>query len=245
MRIAVFDDRSQLAAAAADIVHAGLPEFVGRALGVATGSTPLAVYAELGRRAAEGTLDAAGLSLIALDEYLGVGPADPGSYQAYVTTRIAGPLGVSAERVAVLNGLADPQAECRDFEARIARMGGVGIQIVGIGANGHLAFNEPGTPFDSRTHVVRLSEQTRQDNQAAFGQAPVPQYALTQGIGTVLEARRIVLLATGEEKADAVARALTGEPDVSCPASALQRHPDVVVLLDRAAASALPDPVLV
>lgn len=239
MKIEVFDDQSQLATAAADIVHHSLSEFVGQAFGVATGSTPIALYAELARRAALGQLDPATLNIVALDEYLGLAPEHPGSFASYVHNRVASPLGLPAKRVAVLNGLADPRTACSDFEAKIKEFGGVGVQIAGIGSNGHLAFNEPGTPFESRTHVVRLSEQTRRDNKPAFPDSEVPEFALTQGIATIMDARRILLLATGESKAAAVARALTGIPDPSCPASALQRHPDVIVLLDRAAASSL------
>lgn len=239
MRIEVFDDHRKLATAAADIVHLGLSEFAGLAFGVATGSTPLGLYAELARRASLGVLDTSGLRIAALDEYLGVHPDEPGSYASYVVNRIARPLGVPASHVAVPDGLADTRTSGESYEDRLLQFGGVGVQIAGIGSNGHLGFNEPGTPFESTTHVVRLSKQTRVDNQPSFTSGPVPEFALTQGIATILRARRVLLLATGANKASAVARALTGIPDPSCPASALQLHPDVVVLLDRAAASAL------
>lgn len=240
MRVQVFDGSAALAAAGADVVHAGIAEFAGRALGVATGSTPLGLYAELSRRCAQGLMDPGALGIVALDEYLGVGPEHPGSYATYVRDRIARPLGIPDERVAVPDGLQEPGVACPAFEASIRRLGCVGVQVAGIGSNGHLGFNEPGTPFDSRTHIVQLSEQTRADNQAVFGTSPVPRFALTQGISTILDARRILLLATGAGKAEAVRRALTEAPDVDCPASAVQLHPDVVVLLDRDAASALP-----
>lgn len=243
MKVDVFADDDALTTAAADLVHLSITEFAGRALGIATGATPLGLYAELGRRAASGALDTAGLALVALDEYLGLGPSDEASFAAYVHSQVAAPLAIPSERVAVLDGMGDAQQECAAFERRIAEWGGVGVQIVGIGSNGHLAFNEPGTPFDSRTHVVRLSEQTRQDNRSSFMASAVPQFALTQGIATIMEAQRILLLARGASKAEAVARALTGAPDPSCPASVLQLHPDVVVLLDSAAAGALELPI--
>jgi glucosamine-6-phosphate deaminase len=239
VQLQVFTDQDRLAETAADIVERSLSEFAGRALGVATGDTPLRVYAELVRRAELGVLDTGGTSVVALDEYVGVPASDPGSYAAYVRNRIARPMGITADRVAVLDGMALPETACADFERRIRELGGVGLQVAGIGSNGHLAFNEPGTPFDSRTHMVRLSEQTRRDNGRVFPSGDVPRFALTQGIGTVLEAQRILLVATGRRKAAAVARALEGPPDPSCPTSALQLHPDVVVLLDDEAASEL------
>ena len=119
-------------------------------------------------------------------------------------------------------------------------LGGVDVQLLGIGRNGHLAFNEPGSPLDSRSRVVTLSETTRRDNAGSFDDEPVPTHALTQGLGTILDARHLVLLATGESKACAIAAALTGPVTVDCPASVVQTHPRVTVVLDEAAASAVP-----
>jgi len=198
-------------------------------IGVATGGTPLPAYRALAR----GSVDLSGVRLVALDEYVGLPPGHPASYAAYVEREIAGPWGVPAAQVVV------PQGSGDDVERRIAELGGVDVQLLGIGRNGHLAFNEPGSAMDSRARVVALSESTRQDNAAPFGGAAVPTHAVTQGIGTLLEARGLVLLATGVAKADAVAAALTGPVSPDCPASAVQRHPRVTVVLDRPAASAL------
>jgi glucosamine-6-phosphate deaminase len=214
----------------ADAVRAGTL----RVLGVATGSSPLALYADLVARRAEG-LATDGLALVALDEYVGLAPDDPRSYTSYVHRVIADPLGVPAERVLVPSGRAPEDAAA--VEAAIAALGGVDLQIVGIGRNGHIGFNEPGSDPTSRTHVVELAESTRRDNAAPFGGDPrnVPTHAITQGLGTILSARRIVLVASGEAKAEAIDAALTGPVTPDVPASFLQLHSDVTVVADHAA----------
>lgn len=233
MKMTVVEDE-MFATAAATALLASLPPDAPR-LGVATGGTPLRLYAELARRSRRGDIDLSDAVVIALDEYVGLGDGDPHSYAAYVTEHIAGPLGIRPANVHVpqCSG-ADPVAAAAQFEDRIADLGGVDVQIAGIGSNGHLAFNEPGSPLDSTTRVVALSERTRHDNARFFGGRvhDVPRRAITQGLATISRARSILLLAAGRSKADALAAALCGPVDAGVPASVLQRHSDVTVLAD-------------
>jgi glucosamine-6-phosphate deaminase len=241
-RITAVDDTAALGAAAADVVQAFLGGDPAGVLGVATGSSPEPLYAELARRHRERGLVTDGLSLVALDEYVGLAPGHPQSYLAFVRARIAEPLDVPDARVIVPDGgAADPHAAADEHERRIRRLGGAGLQIVGIGANGHLGFNEPGSPFDGVSRVVRLAEGTRRDNARYFGGDParVPTHAVTQGIATIMSAGRILLVASGARKADALAAALTGPVTEEVPASILQRHPRVTVVADRAALAGL------
>lgn len=213
---------------AAGFVSAVAP---GGVLGVATGSSPLALYAALVRLRAEG-LETSGLRLFALDEYVGLDADDPRSYAAYVRSVIAEPLGIPASRVAVPSGSTTADAEA--YERAIAAAGGVDLQIVGIGRNGHIGFNEPGSDAGTRTRVVELDESTRRANAEHFGGdvSLVPTHAMTQGVATILSARRIVLVASGAAKAPALRAALTGPVTAANPASFLQRHTDVTVVAD-------------
>ncbi|MGY4708647.1 glucosamine-6-phosphate deaminase [Mycolicibacterium sp. CBM1] len=238
MNITVVDD-DLFAAAAADALLARLPRTEPR-LGVATGETPLRLYAELGRRSDAGEIDLSGAVIVALDEYVGLAAGDPRSYARYVHDHIAGPLGVERSNVIVPEGdSAEPVVAAVEFEARIAAVGGVDVQIAGIGSNGHLAFNEPGSPPASATRVVELSERTRHDNARFFGGRveDVPRRAITQGLATICRARSILLLASGAAKADALAAALCGPVHPDVPASILQGHADVTVIADRAASA--------
>ncbi|WP_280833784.1 glucosamine-6-phosphate deaminase [Mycolicibacterium frederiksbergense] len=238
-RLLVVDDE-EFGGAAADAVLDRLPERSPR-LGIATGDTPMPLYVELARRVRAGEIDVSSGFLIALDEYIGLDCQDPRSYAAYVRTRVGAPLGIPAHNILVPDGLAaDPDVEAAAFERRIDDLGGVDVQIAGIGSNGHLAFNEPGSPLESTTRAVALSEQTRADNARFFaGCSDVPHRAITQGLGTICRARSVVLLARGATKAAALAAALTGPVGTEVPASVLQRHPAVTVIADRSAAADL------
>ncbi len=238
MDIAVIADPAARAAHAADLVEELLTGRAEPVLGVATGASPLELYAELERRRERMPR---GLGAFALDEYVGIDPRDPRSYAGVVRDHVTVPLGLDPRRVHVPDGrAADLAAACRAYEEAIAASGGVDVQIVGIGTNGHIGFNEPGSSFDSRTRVVELAASTREANARYFDEpSEVPTHAVTQGIATILSARRIVLLAAGAAKAEAVAAALEGPVDPACPASALQRHPEVHLVLDPDAASQL------
>ncbi len=211
-------------------------------LGLATGSTPLGVYRELARRAAAG-LSFARLTTFNLDEYLGLAPDHPASFRAYVERHVVQPLGLDPRRVHLppsdVDGARADEAALA-YERAIQAAGGIDLLLLGVGPNGHLAFNEPGSERDSRTRVVELAPETRAANARDFPAGEeVPRRAITMGIATILEARALRVLAFGAHKADVVARALEGPVGPAVPASFLRGHADVRVLLDPPAARAL------
>jgi glucosamine-6-phosphate deaminase len=210
-------------------------------IGLATGSSPLAIYAELAASVRSGLLDASRVSGFALDEYVGIAAEHPQSYAAVIRREVTEPLGLDPSRVLVPDGRAsDLDAACQAYEAAIRDAGGVDLQILGIGANGHIGFNEPTSSFGSRTRLKTLAPRTRADN-ARFFDSPdeVPMHCLTQGLGTIMEARELLLVAQGSRKAAAVAAAIEGPVSSICPASILQFHPLATVIIDDAATSRL------
>ncbi len=223
--------------AAADAVLERLAARANPVLGIATGSSPLPLYEQLARRARE----LPSLRGFALDEYLGLPAGHPQSYREVVRREVIEPLGLDPDGVHVPDGAApDPERAAAAYEELIRAAGGIDVQILGIGSNGHLAFNEPGSALDSRTRVVELTASTREANARFFPfLGDVPTQALTQGLGTIREARSLVLLASGPGKADAIAAALTGPVTPEVPASVLQLHPDVTVLLTGGAEAGL------
>ena len=208
-------------------------------LGLATGSTPVPVYAALPSRLAG--VDVSRVRGFALDEYVGLDPAHPESYRSVITREVVEPLGLDPARVVVPNGsLEGIEHAGEDYERELADAGGVDLQILGIGTDGHIGFNEPGSSFASETRVKTLTRQTRQDNARFFDSIDdVPRHCITQGLGTILRARHLVLLAFGKGKAEAVAGAVEGPVTASLPASAIQLHPHATVVIDDAAASGL------
>lgn len=204
-----------------------------RRLGVATGGSAEPVYAAL-RADADAVALLRETTAYALDEYAGLAADHPDSYRATLMRQYASPMGLSPDRLRVPDGsAADLEAEAARYDAEIAAHGGVDLQILGIGGNGHIAFNEPGAPLDGRTHVQMLSESTRADNARFFeSQDEVPTHAITQGIGTIMSADEIVMLAFGAGKAAAVRDALRGPVTPAVPASALQRHARVTLIAD-------------
>ena len=226
---------------AADAVEALVRRRPYAVLGLATGSSPLGLYDELARRHAGG-LSFAGVRAFLLDEYVGLPAGHPESYRAVIEREVVARLDVPAGAVQGPDGGADDlPAACRAYEAAIAAAGGIDLQVLGIGTDGHLAFNEPGSSLASRTRLKTLTRQTRQDNARFFGgdADAVPQHVLTQGLGTILEARHLVLLASGAAKAEAVAQLVEGPVSARWPATVLQHHPHVTVLVDEGAASGL------
>lgn len=206
-------------------------------LGLATGSTPLVVWDALRRR---GT-DLSRARGFALDEYLGLPPGHPESYRAVIDREVVAPLRMDPALVRVPGDDGGPLATAgARYEAAIGEAGGVDLQILGIGRTGHVGFNEPGSSLASRTRIKTLTDATRADNARFFASIDeVPRHCLTQGLGTILEARELVLLAFGEAKAEAVAGAVEGPVSASLPGSVIQLHPEVTVLVDEAAASRL------
>jgi len=237
----VIGSPAELAALAADAVEALVRRRPDAVLGFATGSSPLAVYDELARRHAAG-LSFAGARGFLLDEYVGLPAGHPEGYRAVIEREVVSRLDVASEAVLGPDGgAADLPAACAAYEAAIAAAGGVDLQLLGIGTDGHVAFNEPGSSLASRTRVKTLTDQTRRDNARFFGGDvdAVPRHVLTQGLGTILEARHLVLLASGRAKAEAVHQMVEGPVSAMWPGSVLQLHPHVTVLVDEAAASRL------
>ncbi|MDX6341996.1 MAG: glucosamine-6-phosphate deaminase [Trebonia sp.] len=246
MEVVPLGSAEEVAVLAADTVEAVVRRKPAAVLGLATGSTPLPAYRELRRRhAAAAGPSYAGVTCFNLDEYVGLPASEVGaheqSYRATIARELTDGLDIGPDHV---NG-PDPSpgglpTAGERYEALIAAAGGIDLQFLGIGADGHLAFNEPGSSLASRTRIKTLTAQTRKDNARFFGSADeVPTHVLTQGIGTILQARHLLLIVTGESKADAVAAAVEGPVSASCPASALQLHPHVTVLLEAAAAARL------
>ncbi len=236
MRLRVCHDATEVAEAAAERITRYVKATAAPVLGLATGRTPLATYAALRARIASGDLSFDAVRTFNLDEYCGLPPRHPASFHAYMRRELFDAAGM-AEAMWHLPGCAEPGSS---YEARIAAAGGIGLQLLGIGANGHVGFNEPGAAHDSRTRVVTLTEATRRANAPDFPAGmEVPGTAVTMGIATILAARSIVLLATGARKAEALARAIEGPVTSDVPASALREHPDVTVLCDPEAAAGL------
>jgi glucosamine-6-phosphate deaminase len=229
--------------AAGRLVGRHIAELAGRrpdlVLGLATGSSPLPVYADLRRRVADGTLSLAAARAFLLDEYVGLPPGHPASYRAVVARDLEPGLALASVDAPDVHG-PDLLAACDAYEAAIDAAGGIDLQLLGIGADGHIGFNEPGSSLGSRTRLKTLTEQTRRDNARFFASLDdVPRHVVTQGVGTILRARHLALLAFGSAKSAAVAAAVEGPVTAMVPASALQLHPHVTIVLDDAAAADL------
>jgi glucosamine-6-phosphate deaminase len=232
----------ELARLAADSVEALLRRKPDAVLGVATGSSPLKVYDELARRHAEEGLSFARARAFSLDEYVGLPLEHPERYGNVIRTELASRVDFADGAVHGPDGLAeDLAAACAAYEQAIADAGGVDLQLLGIGTDGHIGFNEPGSSLASRTRIKTLTDQTRADNARFFGGDVdlVPRHCLTQGLGTIMAARHLVLLATGRTKAEAVHQLVEGPVSAMWPATIMQHHPHVTVLVDNAAASRL------
>jgi glucosamine-6-phosphate deaminase len=210
-------------------------------LGLATGATPIPIYRRLVAQVRHGRLSFRQAASFNLDEYVGIGADHPASFRHAMQRHLFDHVDLDPARAHVPDGsAADLEAEAARYEHTIRQAGGIDLQLLGIGRNGHIGFNEPGSALDSRTRVVTLAPATRAANRRAFPPGEtVPTRALTMGIGTILEARAIVLVATGAAKASAVAAALEGPVAPSCPASALQAHRGAAIICDAAAASGL------
>lgn len=210
-------------------------------LGLATGSSPVGLYKKMIADHKASGRSYRDVSTWNLDEYVGLGKEDEQSYYTFMHENLFDAIDIKEENTHIENGLAaDPDAEAKRYEAELKKVT-VDLQVLGIGSDGHIAFNEPGTPFDAETHVTDLTEQTISDNARFFDgdKSKVPTRALTQGLATVMRARKIVLIATGPNKADAVYDMLKGPLTTDCPASILQKHNDVTVIVDEAAGARL------
>jgi glucosamine-6-phosphate deaminase len=232
------DEVGRVAAAKIASVVAKKPSAV---IGLATGSSPQGIYADLQRRVQAGEISFAEARGFALDEYVGIPLEHPESYAAVIARDVVAPLGFDASRVRVPDGrAADLEFAAKEYDAAIRAAGGIDVQILGIGANGHIGFNEPTSSFASRTRIKTLAPSTR-DANARFFDSPeqVPMHCMTQGLGTILEARELVLVAQGPSKAAAVAAAIEGPLSSFVPGSALQLHEHATVVVDEEAAAGL------
>ena len=209
-------------------------------LGLATGSTPLGLYAELARLCAAGELSFAKCTTFNLDEYIGLDGTHDQSYRYFMNKNLFEKVDVRMEATHVPSGAVKSDEEAEQYDAQIKAAGGIDLQLLGIGNNGHIGFNEPFTPFGSRTHLVELTESTREANKRFFASIDdVPTHAVTMGVRTVMNARAIILMAIGEGKAEIIQKTVNGPVTEEVPASVLQLHPDCEIYLDYGAASLL------
>ena len=213
----------------------------GVVLGVATGSSPVQTFAELARLVEAGVVDLSAASAFALDEYVGIPVGHPQSYHEIIRVTVTEPMGLDPARVHVPDGFAeDLAAACREYEEAIGAVGGVDIQFLGVGSNGHVGFNEPTSSLSSRTRIKTLAARTRQDNARFFASIEeVPRHCLTQGLGTIMDARNVILVATGSRKAHAIAQVVEGPVTAMYPGSVLQFHPQATIVVDEEAAAEL------
>lgn len=239
--IVVATDKDHAAHCTADLIHDMMRENPSAVLGLATGGTPVGVYRLMVERFQAGQMNFSKVTTFNLDEYVGLGPEHDQSYRYFMQQQLFDHVNVLQERTHVPDGLAaNIENHVADYEQQILRSGGIDLQLLGIGNNGHIAFNEPGSPIESRTRLVDLTENTIEANSRFFeSAAEVPRHAITMGIGTILESRRIVLMATGKSKAKVIQSAVEGPVAVANPASLLQRHARVTFVLDPDSASEL------
>jgi glucosamine-6-phosphate deaminase len=242
VKIRIFKTEDQLATALARGIVDKLRENPRLVLGLATGRTPLPLYRALAALHKRGLSDYAKATTFNLDEFVGLDPAHPGSYRAYMREQLFQHIDLSPRRIHFLDGRApDLEAECARFENSILKAGGIDLQILGIGANGHIGFNEPAPALSPWSHRVKLTLASRKANAGFFGGKlrDVPREALSMGVATIMHARSIVLMATGSEKAEVIAKTVTGPITTRVPASLLQLHHEVEIWLDEEAASKL------
>jgi len=242
MNILKFDSEAKLNAAAARIITSTVQTNPSAVLGLATGGTPIGIYKQLVQDYNDGLVSFKNVMTFNLDEYVGLSPDHHQSYSYYMNENLFSHVDVTADRTNIPSGLADNlDQECEQYDARIEAAGRIDIQLLGLGHNGHIGFNEPEEELSSGTHVVQLAEETKQANARFFSETEeVPAQAITMGVGTILKAKMLMLVVKGADKAEIVKRALTGPITTQCPASLLQTHPNLVVLVDEAAGSLLP-----
>ena len=241
MRLIVAKDYADVSRKAANIIAAQIHLKPDCVLGLATGSTPIGTYQNLIQWYKNGDLDFSQVKSVNLDEYVGLAPTHDQSYRYFMQTNLFDHINIDVANTNVPNGLAaDPEAACKEYDEIIRSMGGVDIQVLGMGHNGHIAFNEPADYFPMGTHVVDLQESTINANARFFASADeVPRKAMTMGIGNIMAAKQILVVVNGEAKADIVKAAFTGPVTPMVPASILQLHPNVIVVGDKAAMSKL------
>jgi len=237
MKIISAPDYTSLSRKAANIISAQVILFPDSVLGLATGSTPVGVYRQLVEWYDKGDIDFSRTRTVNLDEYCGLAPDHPQSYRLYMNENLFNEINIQRNNTHLPNGLAaDPQAECERYDQLISDLGGIDLQLLGIGHNGHVGFNEPDQAFGKMTHQVKLNQRTIEANARFFDKAAdVPQYAFTMGIKAIMQAKKILLVVNGSDKADILYKAINGPVTPAVPASILQLHPDVTIVADESA----------
>lgn len=242
MEIVIHPDPRTSSHAAARVIARLVSEKPDAVLGLATGSTPLVLYNELVRMHEREGLDFSRITTFNLDEYVGLDRSDPQSYGAFMWENLFGRVNLQSENVHIPDGMTDDvPAFCARYEKAILDAGGIDLQVLGIGSDGHIGFNEPTSSFGSRTRIKTLTKKTLEDNARFFAGDPsrVPHHCITMGIGTIMDARRILLLAFGAGKAEAIAATVEGPVSAMVPATILQHHPQAKLFLDESAAGNL------
>lgn len=239
MNVLIYDSEEQIGIAAGNYMCGQVLQKPDSVLGLATGSTPLKPYGQMIELYKKGVVDFSKVTTFNLDEYVNLDVNDKNSYHSFMHENLFDHINIPADQINFLDGNAeDPEEECRRYEEKIKKAGGIDIQLLGIGSNGHIAFNEPADCFQRWSHVVTLKESTVKDNSRFFKSVDeVPTQALTMGIGSIMQAKKILIIAIGENKAKAIKQLIDGNVTPMCPASVLQFHTDVTLMLDRAAAA--------
>lgn len=239
MNVLVYDNDEQIGIAAGNYMCGQVLAKPDSVLGLATGSTPLKPYSHMIKLFENGAVDFSKVTTFNLDEYCNLDVHDKNSYHTFMYDNLFNHINIPDKNIHFLDGNADDlEKECTEYEERIKNAGGIDIQLLGIGSNGHIAFNEPSDSFQRWSHVVQLKESTINDNSRFFNSIEeVPTHAVTMGIGSIMKAKRILIIATGENKANAIKQLIDGNVTPQCPASVLQFHTDVTLMLDKGAAS--------
>jgi glucosamine-6-phosphate deaminase len=241
MQLFIYDTAEACDEKAAQVIANQIQSKPDTILGLATGSTPVGTYQNLVKKYKAGEISFAKVKTFNLDEYAGLPQDHPCSYYLFMQENLFKDIDIPSESINIENGTApNLEEECRKYEERISAAGGVDLQVLGIGHNGHIGFNEPNTPFESTTHVIQLTESTINANARFFDSADqVPRQALSMGMKTIMNAKKLLLIAKGTDKAEIIRKALQGPVTPEVPASVVQLHPNVTVILDKEAASKL------
>ncbi len=238
MKVIVEKDYKKMSKKAAQLVKHQINEKPDSVLGLPTGGTPLQMYSELIDMYKRGEVDFSQVVTFNLDEYYGLTPDHPQSYHYYMYNNFFDHVNIKEENINILDGMTQNiEKECEEYERKIEQAGGIDLQVLGIGPNGHIGFNEPSQSLKDKTHLVKLTEETREANSRFFeSKEEVPKKALTMGISTILKSDKIIIMAAGENKASTINKTLSGQINTCTPSTLLQTHPDVTVIVDKDAA---------
>jgi len=238
MKVIVEKDYKKMSKKAAQLVKHQIIDKSDSVLGLPTGGTPLQMYSELIEMYKRGEVDFSQVVTFNLDEYYGLSPEHPQSYHYYMYDNFFDHINIREENIHILDGMTQNiEKECEEYERKIEQAGGIDLQVLGIGPNGHIGFNEPSQNLKDKTHLVKLTEETREANSRFFeSKKEVPKKALTMGISTILKSDKIIIMAAGENKASAINKTLSGQINTCTPSTLLQTHPDVTVIVDKDAA---------